>query len=149
MCFSFSNDITEYDWWHIKHFFFGLISETFVHFSIFIVIWFTDDISDIHSWLLSLWWQCLCHTWDIQAIASQWASCQIRKIVGCACTGNAGNVFPRRRLQRKSLVSDPGMHHGTCITHVLWCMSGSLTGGGGEKAFGIPSACAPAILRIW
>ena len=26
--------------------------------------------------------------------------------------------FPRRRLQRKPLVSDPGMHHGTCVTHV-------------------------------
>ena len=24
----------------------------------------------------------------------QWASCQIRKIAGCACAGNAGNVFP-------------------------------------------------------
>ena len=23
-------------------------------------------------------------------------------------------------------VSDPGMHHGTCVTHVPWCMSGSL-----------------------
>ena len=23
-----------------------------------------------------------------------WASCQIRKIAGCACVGNAGNVFP-------------------------------------------------------
>ena len=23
-----------------------------------------------------------------------WASYQIRKIAGCACTGNAGNVFP-------------------------------------------------------
>ena len=44
----------------------------------------------------------------------QWASYQIRNIAGCACAGNAGNVFPRRRLQRKPLVSDPGMHHGTC-----------------------------------
>ena len=26
------------------------------------------------------------------------ASYQIRKIAGCPCTGNAGNVFPRRRL---------------------------------------------------
>ena len=24
-------------------------------------------------------------------------------------------------------VSDPDMHHGTCATHVGWCMSGSLT----------------------
>ena len=25
-------------------------------------------------------------------------------------------------------VSDPDMHHGTCVTHVPWCMPGSLTG---------------------
>ena len=71
-----------------------------------------------------------------------WASCQIRKIAGCACAGNAGNVFPRGRLQRKLLVSDPDMHHGTCVTHVPWCMSGSLNRGGGENVPGIPGACA-------
>ena len=32
--------------------------------------------------------------------------------------------FPHHRVQRKPLVSDPGMHHGTCITHLPWCMSG-------------------------
>ena len=79
----------------------------------------------------------------------QWASYQICKIAGCACAGNAGNVFPRHRLQRKPLVSDPGMHHGTCVTHVPWCMSWSLTHGGGENVPGIPGACVPAILRIW
>ena len=78
-----------------------------------------------------------------------WAACRIRNIAGCACTGNAGNVFPRRRLQRKPLVSDPGMHHGTCVTHMPWCMSGSLASGGGENDPGIPGACAPAIFRIW
>ena len=25
--------------------------------------------------------------------------------------------------------SDPDMHHGTCATHVLWCIAGSLTSG--------------------
>ena len=78
-----------------------------------------------------------------------WASYQIRKIAGCACAGNAGNVSPRRQFQRKPLVSDPGMHHGTCVTHVPWCMSGSLTCDDGENVPGIPGACAPAILRIW
>ena len=39
---------------------------------------------------------------------------------------HAGNVFHKG----KPLVSDPGMHHGT---HVPWCMSGSLTRGGGEN----------------
>ena len=32
--------------------------------------------------------------------------------------------FPRHRLQRKLPVSDPGMHHGTCVTHVPWCNVG-------------------------
>ena len=51
---------------------------------------------------------------------TSWASFQIRTIVGCACTGNTGKVFPRDRLQRKPLVNDPDMHHGTCVTHVPW-----------------------------
>ena len=78
-----------------------------------------------------------------------WTSYQIRKIAGCACTGYAGNVFPSGRLQRKPLANDPGMHHGTCVTHVPWCMSGSLTRGGEENVPGIPGACTPAILCIW
>ena len=87
--------------------------------------------------------------YPLVTVSLTWASYQIRKIAGCACAGNAGNVFPRRRFQRKLLVSDPGMHHGTCVTHVPWCMSGSLTCGDGENVPGIPGACAPAILRIW
>ena len=44
-------------------------------------------------------------------------------------------------------VSDPDMHHSTSVTHVPWCMSGSLTGGflwmyGWENVPGIPGACA-------
>ena len=85
----------------------------------------------------------------IELLHTAWASCQMRNIAGCACAGNAGNVFPRRQFQREPLVSDPGMHHGTCVTHVPWCMSGSLTCGDGESVPGTPGACAPAILRIW
>ena len=48
--------------------------------------------------------------------------------------------FPHQRLQRKSLVSGPDMHQGTCVTHVPWCMSWSLTRGGGENAPDIPGA---------
>ena len=50
--------------------------------------------------------------------------------------------YPRHRLLRKPLVNDPGMHHGTCVAHVPWCMSGSLTCGDGEIVPGIPGACA-------
>ena len=43
--------------------------------------------------------------------------------------------FPRHLLQRKPLVSDPGMHHGTCVV---------------VKTFPVFLAYAqPAILRIW
>ena len=51
------------------------------------------------------------------------ASCQIRKLAGCACARNVGNVSPPSR------VSDPDMHHGTCFTHVPWCIPVSLTSG--------------------
>ena len=36
--------------------------------------------------------------------------------------------FPHH-WQRKPLVSDPDMHHGTCVAHVPWCMLESLTRG--------------------
>ena len=53
-----------------------------------------------------------------------WASCQMHKLVGCASVRNAGVTFsPPPRI------SDPDMHHGTCVTHVPWCMLGSLTSG--------------------
>ena len=50
--------------------------------------------------------------------------------------------FPHHRLQRKPLVSDPGMHHGLWATHLPWCITGSLTHGGGENTTGNPGACA-------
>ena len=44
-------------------------------------------------------------------------------------------------------VSDPDMSHGTCVTHVPWCMPGSLTSGflyvgGGQNIPGIPGTSA-------
>ena len=47
-------------------------------------------------------------------------------------------TFSTPQHQRKPLVNDPGMHHGTCVMRVPWCMSGSLTRGGEEN---IPGAC--------
>ena len=37
--------------------------------------------------------------------------------------GMSGTFSPPPR------VNNPAMHHGTCVTHVPWCMPGSLTGG--------------------
>ena len=46
-----------------------------------------------------------------------WASYKIRKIAGCV-RRQCQEGFPRHQLQRKPLVSDPGMHRGTYVTHV-------------------------------
>ena len=67
-----------------------------------------------------------------------WASCQIRILRVAHAPGMPGTFFPPP-ISRKPQVSDPDMHHGTCVTHVPWRKSGSLTSGGGEN---IPGACA-------
>ena len=109
-----------------------------------IISYHATDCMEIHPW------KCvLPQTYRNGSRHPSWASYQIRKIAGCACAGNAGNDFPHGLLQWKPLACDPGIHHGTCVTHVPWCMSGSLTRGGGENVPGIPGACTPAILRIW
>ena len=50
--------------------------------------------------------------------------------------------FPHHRSQRKPPIGNLGMHHTTCVTHVAWCMSGSLTHGSRENVPIIPGACA-------
>ena len=71
---------------------------------------------------------------DFELCTSPWAYYQIGKIAGYACAGNAQNVFPQTQLR------DPDMRHATCVTHVPWCMPGSLTSGflwsRGEKVAG-------------
>ena len=54
--------------------------------------------------------------------------------------------FSRHRRQRKPLVNDLGMHHGTCVTHVPWRMSGSRAG---EKLPAFPAHVQPVLLRTW
>ena len=51
-------------------------------------------------------------------------------------------TFPHHWFQRKPLVCDPGIHDGTCVTHVAWYMPGSLICDGGKYVPGIPGACA-------
>ena len=48
--------------------------------------------------------------------------------------------FPRHRLQKKPLVSDPGIHHGTYVTHAH--VGIAITCRGGEYIPGIPGVCA-------
>ena len=41
------------------------------------------------------------------------------------------------------------MHHGTCVTHVPWCMSGSLTRAGDETFPTFPAHAQSVNLQIW
>ena len=50
--------------------------------------------------------------------------------------------FPRHRLQSKPYLAIPACILARASRHVPWCMSGSLTRGGGETVPGIPGACA-------
>ena len=60
--------------------------------------------------------------------SSQWASYQIRKIAGCACAGNTGNVFPATDISGNYRLAIPAcitarasralMHFG--IAHLRW-----------------------------
>ena len=78
-----------------------------------------------------------------------WASCQTRKIASAHVPGMPGTFSPPPEA------SDPNMHHGTCVTHVPWCMPGSLTSGflwSRRRGKTFPAFLAhaqPAMLRIW
>ena len=82
-------------------------------------------------------------------ITHAWASYQTRKIAGCACAGNAGNVYPATDFK-----GNPQLAISTCITarasrtcrdacRDLW----SAVAGKTFPAF--PAHAQPAILRIW
>ena len=104
-------------------------------------------IAFLVSYDMSSWWFSTIPKWMVPAfltkmskmycvpkkLTTPWACYQISKMAVCACTGNAGNIFPHHRLQTNPLVSGSGMHHGTCLTHVPWCLSGLLTREGREK----------------
>ena len=66
----------------------------------------------------SLWWWP--PSWGYRPT---WASCQIRQIADAHAPGMPGTLSPPPQ------VSDPDMHHDTCVTHVPWCMPRSLVSG--------------------
>ena len=94
--------------------------------------WFKKTIL-INSSLIVAQWRHMAPVILVKLDTKPWASYQMSKIAGCACAGNAGNVFPTTDIKNKPFVSDPDMHHGTCVTHVPWCMPWSLTRGAGEN----------------
>ena len=58
----------------------------------------------------------------LEVITRQWASYQIRKYCRLRLFQKCRERFPRHQLKRKPLFSDPGMHDGTCVTYVPWCV---------------------------
>ena len=65
--------------------------------------------------------QCWSGSMSPKGVSSPLASYLICKIAGCACAGLPGTFSPPRQ------VSDPDMHDVTSVTHVPWCIPGSLT----------------------
>ena len=61
---------------------------------------------------------------SIPWLIKPWASFQTRKICGLRMRRECRERFPP-----PPRVSDAGMYHDTCVTHVPWCMPGSLTCG--------------------
>ena len=93
------------------------------------IFWSPTKGTNMWLWPWRMWKSTHINDTPTRKSSRQRASYQIRKIAGCACAWNAGNVLPRRRIQRKPRVGNPGVHHGTCVTHVPWCMPGLLTRG--------------------
>ena len=68
-----------------------------------------------------MWEKCLC-MWSFHTITIVWASYPIRKIAGCACAGNAGNIFPATDFKGNRLLASrhASRHarHARAVMHV-------------------------------
>ena len=99
-------------WTHI----FFIVSDYIAHypsntrFVFQIKIW---DGNGPHSWLICCM---ICYNSMIHGLLARYVKLRVAHVPGMP-----GTLFPPPR------VSDPDMHHGTCVTHVPWCMPGSLT----------------------
>ena len=123
----------------------GVIRHQCVKLAVKIISHYKHSLTGRHN-------KTLCYSRDMPTmslVVQPWASCQIRKIVGAHAPGMPGTFSPSPQ------VSDPDMHHGTCVTHVPWCMPGSLTSSflwnrrRGKTFPAFPAHAQPAILRIW
>ena len=123
----FSMPYIELLWYHLVYSYLMIVSILY-----FILIFITS--SDI--WIISHYVSSCNDGMSYMSLLPDTWNCGLRMRRECR------ERFPRHRLRRKSLVSDPGMHHGTYVPHVPWCMSGSLTCYGGGNVPDIPGACA-------
>ena len=75
-----------------------------------------------------------------------WASYQIRKSKGCACAGNAGNVFPAKYFKGNRSLTTPAC----IVTRTCLGACRDRSPAVGRKMFPeFPGHAQPAILCIW
>ena len=87
---------------------------------------------------------------------SKWACCQIRKIVGWACAGNAGNVCASRHVRDRFLCSRGGgggggkhFRHSRCMRNPQLYVSGKRPMKSGCNVFCMPNTVTMSSVCIW
>ena len=112
-------------------------------------VWYTIRFNVFFRLVRSSWNIFVCFYWDPRPESSvTWGDVSGRSGVPWFSRRRHGPLTRYVKLRiallisNETAISDPGMHPGTCVTHVLRCMSGSLISGGGENVPGIPGACA-------
>ena len=81
------------------------------------LVWFEKKSQRLYTWWKRAYQcqvnSCCFNSTKIPNVPLRWGSCeeasyQIRKIAGCACAGNVGNVFPVTDFKRKNVPGIPG-----------------------------------------
>ena len=104
--------------------------EAFRHIGIMLIIWCNYILGSVFFLLFQVIWERFQPlkedvmyamyplNWTDHGPLTRYVNCGFRMRREC------WERITCHQLQRKPLVSDPGMHHGTCVAHVPWCMSG-------------------------
>ena len=78
-----------------------------------------------------------------------WDSCQICTLAGCACAGNAGNVFPATNFKGNRQLAIPACITARASRTCRHACRDRLPAVEGKTFPAIPAHAQPAILRIW
>ena len=79
-------------------------------------------ICKFDRWGMHVHWGLLTHI-GVSELGHNWALVRYVKLRVVHTPGMPGTFYPPPRI------SDPDLYHGTCVTHVPWCMLRSLTSG--------------------
>ena len=77
------------------------------------ICWWTGTLGFITPYPLHV---LMC--WSTPPSCNPWTACQIRKIQGCACAGNAGNVFPNADFKGNHDLAIPAGITACAVMHV-------------------------------